>query len=348
MAGFAKGALDRFAKAAVTSGGGGGSGRYLGIAHRVRVRQRQAALGEGAAGLVREAAGDRRRGLGIVLGAETEPRPAACFLAETVDERLHRQRRAELVAAAAPEDAPHQGGGRHHVGRLPGFDRLVEKGVLARPQGRVGDRGGDVGVDPVDVALHVFDRLLPRLAMEPQRHVDLLLQVGFGVGREAPLGGVGLGVGAAEEGGELSAAGVAQHVHQEEAVGRTGITGAEHRVGAGIPVDVRDPVGGVAHDRHPRPRLDRGGDRGGRNAEGRVLEVAGDPLVGQRRRAVEKVFVERLLVGEVRRHRAGAAEGEDLGEGVETVLAGREDVAKAAGVVGSVRLHRRGRRGHPK
>ncbi len=99
----------------------------------------------------------------------------------------------------------------------------------------IGVGGGDVGVDPVDVALHVFDRLLPGLAVEPRRFVELSLQVGFGVGGEAPLAGVGAGVGAAEEGGEFGAAGVAQHVHQEEPVGGAGVAGAEHRVGAGVP-----------------------------------------------------------------------------------------------------------------
>ena len=79
-------------------------------------------------------------------------------------------------------------------------------------------RGGDVGVDPVDVALHVFDRLLPQLPVGLRRRFELSLQIGLRVGGKAPLDGVGLGVGAPEEGGEFGTAGVTQHVHQEEPV----------------------------------------------------------------------------------------------------------------------------------
>ncbi len=141
--------------------------------------------------------------------------------------------------------------------------------------------GGDVGVDPVDVVLHVFDGLQAGGAVLLRQRVELFLQVGFGVGGEAPLRGVGAGVGAAEEGGEFGAAGVAQDIHQEEAVGGAGVAGAEHRVGAGFAVDVGHAVGGVALDRHARFRFDRRGHFARRHAEGRVLEVGRDFFVGQ-------------------------------------------------------------------
>ena len=48
-----------------------------GVADRAGIGQGEAALGEGAAGLVGEALADRRRCLGVVLGAEAEPDPRA-------------------------------------------------------------------------------------------------------------------------------------------------------------------------------------------------------------------------------------------------------------------------------
>jgi hypothetical protein len=139
---------------------------------------------------------------------------------------------------------------------------------------------------------------------------------------------------------------VPQHVHQEEPVGGAGVAGAEHRVGAGVAVDVGHAVGGVADDRHARLGRDRRGDSPRGHAEGRVLEVGADAGVGERRRAVDEVFVERLLVGVVGRQGAEPTEGEDLGEGVEAVLARRQDVAEAAGVIGAVGLGRRVRGRH--
>ncbi len=110
-----------------------GAGR-LGEADAAGLRQRQAALGEGAAGLIGKALGDRRRRLGVVLGAEVRPGPAAGLLPHPLDERLHRQRRVQLVAAALAEDAADQRSDRDHVGRLPRFHRLVQERVLARLQ----------------------------------------------------------------------------------------------------------------------------------------------------------------------------------------------------------------------
>ena len=102
------------------------------------------------------------------------------------------------------------------------------------------------------------------------------MQVGFGVGGEAPLGRVRPGVGAAEERGEFGAAGVTEDVHQEEAVLRPGIAGAEHRVGAGVAVDVGHAVGFVAMIVTPGLRFDRRFDFAGRDAEGGVLVVVAE------------------------------------------------------------------------
>jgi hypothetical protein len=115
-------------------------------------------------------------------------------------------------------------------------------------------------------------------------------------------------------------------------------------------VDVRDAVVGIAHDRHAGPRLLGRGDVLG--AERRVLEEA--PLVGRLRG--DEAVVQRLLIVPVRGPRAGGEERREVERVVVAVLARRQDVAKAAGVVGAVGLgggHRRrgkggrcGRRGH--
>ena len=57
------------------------------------------------------------------------------------------------------------------------------------------------------------------------------------------------GVGAAGEARELSAAGVAQRVHEEQAVLGGGVAEPEHRAVAVAAVDVRDAEALVAHDR---------------------------------------------------------------------------------------------------
>ena len=157
--------------------------------------------------------------------------------------------------------------------------------------------------DDVSASINNFaeiDRLLAEGAVELGRLRQLPFEVGLGVGRELPLAGVGLRVGAAEEGGEFGAAGVAQDVHQEEPVGGTGEAGTEHRVGPGVAVDVRDAERFVAEDRHPGARFESRGDFAGGHAEGRILEVVRDLVFGESRGGVEQVFVERLLVGEVR------------------------------------------------
>ena len=226
-----------------------------------------------------------------------------------------------------------------------GFHFLAEQAVLRRFEVfRVGLGRGHVGVDPFDVGADVVDRLLADLAVELGRLRQLFFEVGFGVGGEGPLAGVAAGVAAAEEGGEFGAAGVAQHVHQEEAVLGAGVAGGEHRVGAGFAVDVGNAEGFVADDRRPRARFDRRFDFGGRDAEGGVLEVVRDLFFGQPRRAVDEVFVERLLVGRVRRQRAEPPELEQLTEGVEPVLPGRQHVAEAAGVICPIRFDGSARR----
>ena len=143
-------------------------------------------------------------------------------------------------------------------------------------------------------------------------------------------------------------AGVAQHVHQEQAVLGAGVARAEHHAGARGAVDVRHAVAVVALDRHVGARADARGEVAFLDAERRVLEVVADLLVGQRRRAVQQVRVQRQLVGVVRRVCSGELEFGELLRVVEPVLAGGQDVAKAAGVVGAVGLDgRRRRRGRP-
>ena len=82
----------------------------------------------------------------------------------------------------------------------------------------------------------------------------------------------------------------------------------------------------------------------GGDAEGGVLEVVRDLFVGQRRRAVEQVFVERLLVVVVRRDRLRRFVVEHLGQVVEPVLPRRQHVAETARVIGPVGLDRVGGR----
>ena len=81
-------------------------------------------------------------------------------------------------------------------------------------------RLGDVGVDAGDVLVDVLDRLLPACAVELRRVVDLLLQVRLGVRRDLPLVAVHRAVAGAPptNDDELGAAGVAQDVHEEQAV----------------------------------------------------------------------------------------------------------------------------------
>ena len=160
VAAFAQAALDRGAKAAAapdaptrSSGDRGFANRAADRAAPGHVWQRRCASRRGSAWRSSSALRGRSSN-------GTRARRCGPPWLRSGRRSLHGQRRVQLVAAAAAEDAADQRGNRDDVGRLPRFDRLVQQRVLARPQCRVGARRGDVGVDPVDIALHVFDRLL--------------------------------------------------------------------------------------------------------------------------------------------------------------------------------------------
>jgi hypothetical protein len=307
---------------------------------RARVRHREAALGKGRAGLVAEALLDRRGRLGIVGLAEALPRRAAGGAAELLFEGLQRQRGAHLGAAALAEDAADQRGLRDHVGRLPFGRQLPQRRVLDRHLVGVDQRFFDVGVDAGDEFLDVGDDLFAFRPVHGPRLGELLFEVRFGVRRDHPLRAVHRAVarGAADEGGEFSAGGMAQDVDQEEPVCGSRVAGAEHDAGPRAAVDVRDAEGAVALDRDVCAWAFGGGEVSFGDAEGRVLEVVGDLFLGQRRRCVQQVRVQRQLVGEVGGIRFVELEFGELLSVVEAVLAGRQHVAKAARVVRSIGL----------
>ena len=196
---------------------------------------------------------DGGRRLGVVGRAEVAPDLWPGGAAVLGQRRLVDGGIAELAAAALAEDAADQRGGGDHVGPLPGQQRLADRRVLARQLGRVELGLGDVLVDAGDVVVQVLLELDALGAVDVVGEVDLLLQVGLGVGRDRPLLGVHRLVRAAGEARELGAAGVAQHVHEEEAVLGADVAGAEHQVGAVVGVDVGD-VELVAGHRDPGAR----------------------------------------------------------------------------------------------
>ena len=293
--------------------------------------------------LVREArALDGGRRVGVVEGRELLPQRAALLGAEAALERVEQLGLGELAPAALAEDPADQRGGREEVGHLPvvGTLRAPDRDVLARHLGRVQARLGDVLVDAGDVAERVVLQLAAAVAVEVVAEVELALVVGLRVGRERPLLGVHGAVGrrAADEGGQLRAAQVAQHVDEEQAVLRGRVAGAEHRPGARGPVDVGDPEALVAHDGDVGARRDGGLDVLGLHAEGRVLVVAPEVLGLEARGRVHQVAVHRELVVAVRRALARGQEGRELDPVGQAVGARRQHVVEAAGVVRGVGL----------
>ncbi len=122
-------------------------------------------------------------------------------------------------------------------------------------------------------------------------------------------------------------------VHQEQAVLCPGVTGAEHRPGAGGPGDVRDAERLVAHDRHVRAGSARAGDvRAGHAVRG-IVEEGVDLRRRQAGVPVRQVRVGSELIVGVCRHRAEHLVGEDLGEVGVPVLPRRQDVGALAEAV---------------
>jgi hypothetical protein len=296
---------------------------------------------------------DGHRGLGVLGRAQVGPDALAAAPPEALLGGAQEQGRVELAPAALAEDAADQAGRGDHVRDLPVLRAggPADRGVLARHPQRVRARLGDVGVDAGDVVAHVLLQLRPGRAVHVVAEVVLALEVGLGVGRQPPLVVVHGAVAgrAAREGGEPGAPGVAQHVHDEEAVLGAHVAQPEHRPGARLAVHVRDAEAGVAHDGHVvawrvgalgLPRLD---------AEARVLEVLREVLALQARRRVDEVGVHLQLVRGVpgaRRVRAvggpargtGGQEGRHVERAREPVRARREDVQEAAAVVRAERL----------
>jgi hypothetical protein len=136
---------------------------------------------------------------------------------------------------------------------------------------------------------------------------------------------------------------VAQDVHEEEAVLGAGPTRPVHDVGVGDAVDVGHAVAGVADDGHPGTRLLGRGDVTVADAEGGVLEEAVEVVVGEDRRGRDQPVVQRLLVVPVRRALPAGQEGRQVERVVVAVGARRQDVAKAAGVVGAIGIDGAGR-----
>ncbi len=234
--------------------GGRGRRAVRGEAHRTGVGQRQATGRERVRGLVGEAlVEDRGRRLGVVGLAEVAPGGLAALMSEPPLQSLQRERGMQLVAAALAEDRADQRGDRDHVGQLPGLRRLSRRRVFERHQGWVELGRLDVRVDTGDVVLAVADQSRPGRSVQLRRPVDLGLEILLGVGGDLPLVLVRLDVGrrAADERRQVRAGGVAQHVHQEQAVLGTRVTGAEHQLGARVAVDVRDAVALVTDDRQP-------------------------------------------------------------------------------------------------
>jgi hypothetical protein len=305
-------------------------------------------------GLVREARalhGGRR--VAVVEGGELLPQRAALPGAEATLERVQQLRLGELAPAARAEDRADDRGGGEQVGHLPvpGPLRPPEHGVFGGHLGGVQASLGDVLVDARHVVQGVVLQPAPAIAVEVVAEVELALVVGLGVGGARPLRGVHRAVRRrpADEGGELRAPEVAQHVDEEQAVLCGGVARAEHRAAAGGAVDVRDPEAVVAQDRHVGARGDARRDVPRLDAEGRVLVVAPEVLGPEPRRRVHEVAVHRELVVVVGGARARGQEGRELDAVGRAAGAGREHVVEAARVVRGVRLHlgvRRRRRRH--
>jgi hypothetical protein len=265
--------------------------------------------------------------LGVVLGAERLPDLGAFGNAVLRLRFEQGEGRGHLAAASGAEDAGHDRGGGDDVGDLPARRRPgeAERDVLAG----VGDADGvDVLVDPVDPGLDVLLHLHAVRAVALVGVVELLLQVGFVVRRGAPelLLELAVPLSATGEGRELPAAEVAEDVHHEQPVLRTGVSGTEHRAGPRGPGDVRDPARLVTHDRDVRAGLDGTGDVPGLDPERGVVEVRRELVVGDPLGVPHQLLVRLHGVTEVRRPNPEPLEQQEIRERRVPVLPRRHDV----------------------
>ncbi len=179
---------------------------------------------------------------------------------------------------------------------------------------------------------------MPCVPRNSRQLVGLAREVGLRVGGDLPLLLVHRLVGAAGEARQLAAAGVAQHVHEEEAVLGGRVAEPEHRAVAGLAVDVGDAEALVAHDRHVGARRVDALGVVRLDAERRVLEVVRDLARLQARASRTQVAVHAELVAAVGDGRAGGEEAASCDRVVAAVGARRQDVAEAAAVEGAVGL----------
>ena len=185
-------------------------------------------------GRVVEALLDRGRRLGVVGEHHVVPGLVALLTGPSVLLQLREQVGVgRLAAAAGAEDrADERGHGDHVVDRRR---RLVD--AVRRP----------VGVDAVGVGLGVGDDLAALGAVVSDEQLALLgdERLGRGARHERLAAGderEGVDVGHVGDGGPRRSA---AELEQEAAVARRRPAGAEGDVGAGLAVDVRDPVGVV-------------------------------------------------------------------------------------------------------
>ena len=282
------------------------------------------------------------RGFRVVGAAEIAEDPGGGLPVELLLRFFEDQGVVELAPSALAEDATDQGGGGDHVGGLPvlGARRMVQGEVLAGDLGRIEAALGDVLVDARDVADDVSANCVGIGLVSGRGIVELLLEVGLLVRAALPDVDVHAEIGAAGEARELAAAGVAQGVHEEEAVLGSGIAGAEHGARAGRAVD----VGGaelVADDRDVVARAVGPVDVGGLDAEAAVVEVVVEIGLVQRRIVEDQVRIWGELVVAVGRQRSAGLHRDQVGDGSETIGARGEDRVETGGVTRLVRLRRR-------
>ncbi len=278
----------------------------------------------------------RRRRIGILVGRPLAPQALPAARAEARHEAPAQLHLRELVPAALAEDAADQRGGRDEV-RAPPWRRSegpVDGGVLPGQLGHVEPGLGDVRVDARDVAVAVLLGALAVGAVELVELVGLAIEVVFRVGGDPPLLGIHGAVarGPAGEGGELSAARVAQHVHEEEPVLRGRVAQAEHRRRARGAGDVGHPEVRVAHDLQTFARAVAPLHPAGGNAQGGVLEQAAELIGGDARRGRHQARVQVALVVVVTRPRPERQERGELDGVGAAVRARRKDVVEATGV----------------
>jgi len=263
--------------------------------------------------------------------------PALLGPAELALQVAQQGRVADLAASAVAEDAADQPGDSDDVRRGPRLQQEVKKRVLDRQQRRVGERLGDVGIDPLHVlADHLHREAALRAVFERQR-VDLGVGLCGRVRCQQQFVVVHLlvGAGRAEERGERALAVVAKHVHEEKPVLSLGVPSAERQRGVRLPVDMGDVVGVPVDDHGDLRRGVLGGDDlAGLHPEGLAQVVLAQRRVGERGVAELQVLIRRELVLAVRRALAGLLELRQLCRVDQAVLPrGQDEHGLAVGEV---------------